>query len=375
VQSDGALVETGATTGNGFNNAVVKREAADLSPDFVFASVGRVTDYGYEIEVRIPFKSLKFQPQREQSWGINVVRVVRHSGREDSWTPAKPARASFLAQSGKLVGLTGLHRGMVLDFTPSVTSKTIGSPGASGWEYAGGGPELGGTVRWGVTNNLNLNGTANPDFSQVESDVQQFVFDPRNELFFQEKRPFFLDGIEQFSTPNNLIYTRRIVQPVVAAKLTGKAFGTDLAILSAVDDRATSVTGEEHPVYNILRIQRDLGAQSRLGLVYRQNRRQRLQPGSRCRQPTRLRRDLQRAASAGRQRYPAERYYRDGSALVRASGAQRPHLRSPVHHQRHRRRFSGRERVHRAAGHRSRQSRPQSDVLREAGRMAGELYW
>jgi uncharacterized protein DUF5916 len=268
VQSDGALVETGSTSGNGFNNAVVKREEPDLSPDFVFESNGRLTPYGFEIEIRIPFKSVRFQPRREQSWGINVVRLVQHSGAEDSWTPAKRARASFLAQSGKLVGLTGLRRGVVLDFTPSVTSKTTGTDGASGWQYAGGGPELGGTVRWGVTNNLNLNGTANPDFSQVESDVPQFVFDPRNELFFQEKRPFFLDGIEQFSTPNDLIYTRRIIQPVAAAKLTGKAFGTDLAFLSAVDDRAGSVTGEDHPVYNLLRIQRDLGAQSRLGLVY-----------------------------------------------------------------------------------------------------------
>ncbi|HEX2611316.1 MAG TPA: DUF5916 domain-containing protein, partial [Gemmatimonadales bacterium] len=268
VQSDGALVETGSTSGNGFNNAVVKREEADLSPDFVFESKGRVTPSGYEIEVRIPFKSLRFQPAREQSWGINVVRMVQHSGREDSWTPAKRARASFLAQSGRLVGLTGMHRGVVLDFTPSVTSKTTGSSGVSGWQYAGGSPELGGTVRWGITNNLNLNGTAKPDFSQVESDVPQFVFDPRNELFFQEKRPFFLDGIEQFSTPNNLIYTRRIVQPVAAAKLTGKAFGTDLALLSAVDDQAGSFTGQDHPVYNILRVQRDIGAQSRVGLVY-----------------------------------------------------------------------------------------------------------
>jgi Domain of unknown function (DUF5916) len=268
VQSDGALVETGSTSGNGFNNAVVKREEADLSPDFVFESNGRLTPYGYEIEIRIPFKSVRFQPRREQSWGINVVRLVQHSGAEDSWSPAKRARASFLAQSGKLVGLTGLRRGVVLDFTPSVTSKTTGTDGASGWQYAGGGPELGGTVRWGITNNLNLNGTANPDFSQVESDVQQFVFDPRNELFFQEKRPFFLDGIEQFSTPNNLIYTRRIIQPVAAAKVTGKAFGTDLALLSAVDDRAGSATGEDHPVYNILRIQRDLASQSRVGLVY-----------------------------------------------------------------------------------------------------------
>jgi hypothetical protein len=268
VQSDGALVETGSTSGNGFNNAVVKREAADLSPDFVFESKGRLTEYGYEVEVRIPFKSLRFQPKREQSWGINIVRQVQHSGREDSWTPAKRASASFLAQSGRLVGLTDLRRGMVLDFTPSLTSRTTGGPGSGGWEYAGGSPELGGTVRWGLTNNLTLNGTANPDFSQVESDAQEFAFDPRNELFFSEKRPFFLDGIEQFTTPSSLIYTRRIIQPVAAAKLTGKAFGTNLALLSAVDDRLGSATGHDNPVYNLLRIQRDIGSQSRLGLVY-----------------------------------------------------------------------------------------------------------
>ena len=268
VQSDGALVETGASSGNGFNNAVVKRESADLSPDFVFDSKGRVTEYGFEVEVRIPFKTLRFQAKQEQSWGINVVRLVQHSGREDSWTPARRARASFLAQSGRLVGLTDLRRGVVLDLTPSLTSRTIGASGPSGWEYAGGGPELGGTVRWGVTSNLTLNGTANPDFSQVESDAQQFAFDPRNELFFQEKRPFFLDGIEQFSTPNNLIYTRRIVQPVAAAKLTGKAFGTDLAMLSAVDDKLSSLSGSDNPLYNLLRIQRDIGAQSRVGVVY-----------------------------------------------------------------------------------------------------------
>src|SRR3954468_7741750 len=120
VQSDGALVETGSTSGNGFNNAVVKREAADLSPDFVFESKGRLTEYGFEVEVRIPFKSIRFQPKKEQVWGINVVRQVQHSGHEDSWTPAKRSSASFLAQSGRLVGLNDLRRGLVLDLTPSV---------------------------------------------------------------------------------------------------------------------------------------------------------------------------------------------------------------------------------------------------------------
>ena len=129
-------------------------------------------------------------------------------------------------------------------------------------------PSSAARARWGITNNLNFNATANPDFSQVESDAGQFQFDPRNELFFSEKRPFFLDGKEQFNTPNSLIYTRRIVQPVAAVKLTGKGFGTDIGLLSAVDDPTVSPSGEDHPIYNLLRVQRDMGVQSRLGVVY-----------------------------------------------------------------------------------------------------------
>jgi hypothetical protein len=101
----------------------------------------------------------------------------------------------------------------------------------------------------------------------VESDAGQLVFDPRDERFFQEKRPFFLDGIEQFTVPNNLIYSRRVVQPVAAAKLTGKEFGTDIAFLSAVDDPDLSATGD-NPVYTIVRLQRDVAANSRIGMVY-----------------------------------------------------------------------------------------------------------
>src|SRR5918998_6508822 len=127
VQSDGALVETGSTSGNGFNNAVVKREVADLSPDFVFQSKGRLTEYGYEVEVRVPFKSLRYQDAREQSWGFNVVRRVQHAGTEDSWTPARQASVSFLAQAGTLTGLADLRRGLVLDLNPVVTQHTAGA--------------------------------------------------------------------------------------------------------------------------------------------------------------------------------------------------------------------------------------------------------
>src|SRR6185436_5246492 len=134
-----------------------------------------------------------------------------------------------------LVGLTGLHPGLVLDLNPIVTAHADGAPRESGgWAYDSGRPEVGGNVRWGMTSNLTLTGTVNPDFSQVESDAGQFTFDPRSALFFEEKRPFFLEGIEQFATPHRLIYTRRVAAPVVAAKVTGKASGTTLAVLSAV---------------------------------------------------------------------------------------------------------------------------------------------
>jgi hypothetical protein len=126
---------------------------------------------------------------------------------------------------------------------------------------------VGGTARWGITNNLGMTAAANPDFSQIEADAGQVLFDPRDERFFQEKRPFFLDGIEQFTTPNYLIYTRRVVQPVAAVKLTGKAFGTGIAMLSALDDPNVSLT-HDNPVYNMLRLQRDVGANSRVGMVY-----------------------------------------------------------------------------------------------------------
>lgn len=270
VQADGTLVETGRATGGGMGGGIVgAREPTDLSPDFVFQSNGRLTPYGYEVEVRIPFKSLRYQPAREQAWSLNIIRQVQHSGFEDTWTPARRASASFLGQSGTLTGLHDLHRGLVLDLNPELTARLDGSPGTGGaWDYEAGNPDIGGNLRWGVTNNLTLNGTANPDFSQVESDAGQFMFDPRQALFFPEKRPFFLDGIEQFNTPNNLVYTRRVVQPVAAVKLTGKAVGTDIGYLGAVDDREVSRNGLEHPLFNILRIQRDIGAGSRAGLVY-----------------------------------------------------------------------------------------------------------
>ncbi len=268
-QADGMLVERGILSTGSFTSAMQMRESADLSPDFVFQSKGRVTDWGYEVEVRIPFKSLRYQSADVQTWGINVTRTAQYRGYEYTWAPALRAAASFLGQGGRLTGLTDLRRGLVVDLTPELTQHTDGAPQpGAGWSYVGKRPTIGGNVRWGVTNNLTLNGTINPDFSQVEADAGQISFDPRAALFFAEKRPFFLDGLEQFAVPNNLIYTRRIQQPVTAEKLTGKVGNTEIALLSAVDAQSASASGHDNPVFNIVRLQRDIGAQSRLGMMY-----------------------------------------------------------------------------------------------------------
>jgi len=262
VWSDGvgAGAAGGPSAGGRFDATI------DLNPDYVYESRGRVTDWGYEVEVHIPLKSLRYQSADPQDWGLQIVRVVQHTGYEETWTPAVRANASFLIQSGRLVGLTGLKRGLVLDLTPEFTTKVDGAPAPSGYDYTGT-PELGGNLRWGVTQNLGLTATANPDFSQVEADIGQVTVNERFALFYPEKRPFFLEGLEQFDTPNRLIYTRRIAQPVFGAKLAGKIGGTGIAYLGAVENRDRSATGT-NPVYNLVRVRRDLGPTSTVGLAY-----------------------------------------------------------------------------------------------------------
>ncbi|MBI4502183.1 MAG: carbohydrate binding family 9 domain-containing protein, partial [Gemmatimonadetes bacterium] len=133
IQSDGILSEGGTGRGGGgggLGTISTGRDTADLSADFVFQSKGRVTDWGYEVEVGIPFKTLRYQPADVQNWGINIVRKVQHSGYENTWTPARQANPSFLGQAGRLEGLTGISRGLVLDVNPELTGKAAGAAGA-----------------------------------------------------------------------------------------------------------------------------------------------------------------------------------------------------------------------------------------------------
>jgi hypothetical protein len=165
--------------------------------------------------------------------------------------------------------MTGIDRGVVVEMTPVVTASMTGAPAAVGsWEYDSPDTEVGFDGHVALRPNVNLDGTLNPDYSQVEADVGQIMSNQRFALYFAEKRPFFLEGIEHFETPNRLIYTRQIVDPIAGAKVAGKFGKWGLGFLSAVDDKSLSASGEDSPVFNLLRIRRDLGENSWAGLAY-----------------------------------------------------------------------------------------------------------
>jgi len=167
-----------------------------------------------------------------------------------------------------------MEHGQVIEVNPEVTSSMVGAPstaapsGASQWKYENS-AAVGGNLRWGLGSNFVLNGAVKPDFSQVEADALQIAGDGRFALFYAEKRPFFVEGNEQFNVPNTLVYTRTIAQPSAAAKLTGKFASSDVAFLAAADDpQAARISAtQERPMIGILRLKRDFAQQSTAGIL------------------------------------------------------------------------------------------------------------
>jgi hypothetical protein len=258
IQEDGVQTEGSFNPGRMHGGGTV-----DRSPDYHFDSKGRLTEEGYVVEVRIPFKSLRYPGGSSQRWGLNILRKVQRTGYEDTWTDVRRV-ASFLAQSGAIEGLYDLQRGVVTEVQPFVTTSASGArDGASGL-FSRQSPDFnpGANLRLGFTS-VSIDATVNPDFSQVESDAGLVTVNQRFSLFFAEKRPFFLEGIELFATPNQLVYTRRIAAPVAGGKFTGKFGRTGMAHMTAVDDANGSKA-----VFNVTRIRRDIGVNSIAGVTF-----------------------------------------------------------------------------------------------------------
>jgi Domain of unknown function (DUF5916) len=236
----------------------------DKNPDFIWESKGRITERGYEVEIRVPFKSLRYPARSPQTWGFNATRVVQRTGYTDTWTDVRRANATFLGQEGALGGLREMKHGVTVDAQPFVTATAAGSrdevSGVFTRENVD--PDAGLNMRLGFSSSA-IDATINPDFSQVETDAGQVTVNERFALFFPEKRPFFLEGIELFGTPQTLVYTRRIVDPKAGAKFTGKFDQLGVAHLTAVDETPT-----DDAWFNITRLRRDFGRSSIAGVTF-----------------------------------------------------------------------------------------------------------
>lgn len=240
----------------------------DKNPDYVFESKGRIVETGFVIEVKIPFKSLRYNNSEVQNWGFNILRSVQHSRYLLSLTQAKLGEASFLAQNSQLTNIKNIKAKRLFDINPELRNALNRAVDSKDFTSQTKDP-LGVNIRYGLSSNTVLNATLNPDFSQIEADVAQISYEPRRALYFPEKRPFFLDGIEFFSTPTRLIYTRKIVNPVASSKITGKIGDrSSIGVISAADNYGSSISNMDIAAANAIRLKRDFSDQNHTGIVY-----------------------------------------------------------------------------------------------------------
>lgn len=216
----------------------------DSSPDFFWDAAARITGEGWTLEMRIPFSTLRYPKTDVQSWRVMLYRNHPRAYRYQYFSTRLPRGSScFICRTQPLTGLRGLPSGGNLVLAPYATGTVRGTPRAglgSRLDHDGDG-DVGLDLKWTPTANTAVDATVNPDFSQVESDVAQIAANERFALFFSEKRPFFLEGIELFSTPIQAVYTRTITSPRWGVRSTGKFGSTAYTALLAEDRGGGSV--------------------------------------------------------------------------------------------------------------------------------------
>jgi hypothetical protein len=209
----------------------------DDSWDGLWTSAGRITDGGYEVEMRIPFATLRFRDTDDvRRWSASFLRIRPREFRYQYFSNRIERGARCMQCTfGKLEGFRGVRQGLNLEVAPTLTVIAAEARDAAGqpWVRESTQIEPGLDVAWAPSPNLTLNATINPDFSQVESDQAQLDLNTSFALFFPEKRPFFLEGADYFNTPLQVLYTRQIADPDAGVRATGRngrqAYGAILA--------------------------------------------------------------------------------------------------------------------------------------------------
>ena len=209
----------------------------DSSWDGLWSSAGRLTADGYDVEIRIPFSTLRFPSGGDRTWGISLFRNWPRDKRHQLTSHRVPRESNcFECEWGKYTGFGSARPGRNLEVVPTLTVGATQSreSAAAPW-HTETAMQPGVDVSWAPSPAMTLNATVNPDFSQVETDQLQLGFNDSFALFYQEKRPFFLEGADYFTTPLDVLYTRQIADPDYGLRITGRSGGGTYGALVARD--------------------------------------------------------------------------------------------------------------------------------------------
>jgi hypothetical protein len=251
----------------------------DTSFDTVWDSRGKLTPQGYVVWMAIPFKSLRFSPQHDQTWGLILYRGILRENEDDFWPEISRRVEGRLGQAATAHGLEGISPGRNMQFIPygvvrSFHALDTRNPLTPTFDNSTAELRGGLDSKFILRDNLVLDVTANPDFSQVESDEPQITVNQRFQVYFPEKRPFFIENSDYFKTPIDLVFTRNIGDPQFGARLTGRAGPYSMGFLAA-DDRGPgdsvptdSPLAGDRASFAIARVNRDIFKQSSIGLIY-----------------------------------------------------------------------------------------------------------
>jgi len=217
----------------------------DSSPDFYWESAAKITKEGWVLEMRVPFSSLRYPRGDKQTWGILLYRNYPREFRYQMFSATLPRGGNcFICRSNHMTGLDNLPPSGHLVVAPYVTAKEDAVPRGDLGSSLVNKPIRGDgglDAKWTPNENNAIDGTLNPDFSQVESDVAQIAANQRFALFYPEKRPFFLEGLELFSSPIQAVYTRSITSPRWGVRATGKFDSNQYTAFVAQDRGGGSV--------------------------------------------------------------------------------------------------------------------------------------
>ena len=262
-------------------NEIIKMESDAW--DGIWQSAGKITKSGYQVEVAIPLRMLNFNDRlAQQQWKLELLRFYPRDVRNRiSSNKIERNNPCWICQMSPATGFAGAKQGHHFTLVPALVmgasqQREVTAAGNTDWQSdTNVEPSL--DLKWGITPDISLNATLNPDFSQVEADEAQVSVNDTFALFFAEKRAFFLDNADYFSSPMDLVYTRNVSSPDAGVKLTGRHDQQSFAFFAANDKNTTFIVPgnissdiaslDEKSENAVLRYRFDLNPQLSLGWI------------------------------------------------------------------------------------------------------------